>query len=159
MTITTQPEKRGRGRPKGSSNKKKPDGFFASTENSRHVKPLAPAITINGTRITWSFIKLVYKRLHCDWDDTIDAFWKARRCIGSNGIQRYIMSGFKPDKNTGKPWILSPSNERENGKMESIRLWWIKLYTPTEQLTTRSRKYHTPEVKQMIDSLVDGMAI
>ena len=159
MISVTQPAKRGRGRPKGSRNKKKPDGYFATTGKPRPAVKHAPGIVINGNRVAWSFIKLIYRRLHCDWDDTIDAFWKARHCTGSNGIQRYIMSGFKPDKTTGKPWILNPSNERENGKMESIRQWWLKLYTPSERLNKRGHAFHTPEIKQMLETLIDGMSI
>jgi len=140
--------KRGRGRPPGSCNRNR----------SGHSHSLSPAIIINDQRVTWAFIKLVYKRLHCDWDDTADAFWKARRATGSNGIYRYIMSGFKPSPQ-GAPWICRPSVDRENGRMESIRQWWIGLYTPSNKTAARTISSKYPEVKMMLENLIGGMSL
>lgn len=118
---------------------------------------LAPYITISDQRVAWSFIKYVYKRLGCDWDDTIDAFWKAREATGSNAIYRYVMAGFKPGKNR-VPWNSTPSKEREAGRMGKIRRWWLNLYTPSaKKRDTLSVK--SPEVKTMLDRLSDGMRI
>lgn len=120
---------------------------------------MAPHIVIGGQRVTWAFIKSVYKRLGCSWDDTIDAFWKARGTTGSNGIYRYITAGFQPGKN-GVPWITLPSRERENGQMASIYLWWEKLYTPAgarqETISAAS-----DEVRSMLADLTEklGMSI
>jgi hypothetical protein len=84
-------------------------------------------VTINGQKISWAFIQKVRGLLKGDWDDTIDAFWKARNAKGQNGIVKYIMVGFVPDK-AGKRYIMLPSNERENGQMQAIRDWWSSLY-------------------------------
>ena len=95
--------------------------------------------------------------MRCDWDDTIDAFWKARNATGANGIYRYIMSGFKPTSR-GVPWITLPSKERENGKMQSIRDWWGALYKPSENRpNTLSLK--SADVKDMLSNLTDGMTL
>ncbi len=138
---------RKRGRPPGSKN------FAAATPRP------APHIIISDQRVTWAFIKLIYKRLRCDWDDTIDAFWKARHTTGSNAIQRYIMAGFKPGKN-GRPWILQPSREREEGKMENLREWWIQLYRPSRQCTDARPCVSTgmPDIASMIEQLSQGMS-
>lgn len=89
----------------------------ASTKEKLGVK-------INDYTIPWSFVWQTYAKCGRDWDCTMDAFWKARNCTGKNGIQRYILCGFKhPTK-----YILSVSKERENGKMDSIREWWLSLY-------------------------------
>ncbi len=85
------------------------------------------SLTINGQEITWPFIMKVRNMFKGDWDNTLDAFWKARDAKGQNGIQKYIMCGFIPDK-MGKRYMLMPSKERENGQMESIREWWHRLY-------------------------------
>lgn len=81
-------------------------------------------IFIGESSIPWSFVWQTFARCGRDWDTTIDAFWKARNCKGKNGVQRYIMSGFR---HVNK-YILQPSKERESGKMESLREWWLKLY-------------------------------
>jgi hypothetical protein len=62
-----------------------------------------------------------------DWDQTINAFWKARN---HPTIIKYIQLGFKPDKN-GRIYSLLPSKEMNEGKMESIRQWWNSLYKPS----------------------------
>jgi len=85
------------------------------------------SVDINGQLIPWSFVWRVRKLCGGDWDSTIDCFWKARRCTGANGIQRYIMSGLK-QKDWRERWMLMPSKDRENGKMESLRDWWLGLY-------------------------------
>lgn len=126
----------------------------------RKPEPNQPHILINGNKVTWAFIKLVYKRLHGDWDDTIDAFWKARNCTGANGIQRYIMSGFKRDEN-GRQWIAMPSKERENGKMEKIREWWLNLYKPSRtdaRPSVSTVSTAIPDVKSMLETLTEGMS-
>ncbi|MFA5751100.1 MAG: hypothetical protein WC898_02310 [Candidatus Paceibacterota bacterium] len=135
--------KRGRGRPKGS----------VRANNAT----LSPHILINDQRVTWSMIKYVYKRLHCDWDNTIDAFWKARNATGSNGIYRYIMSGFTPGKK-GPAWIHLPSRDREEGKMESIRQWWFKLYVPSSK-NKATIAINSDEVKNMLESLSEKFGI
>jgi len=84
-------------------------------------------ININGQLIPWSFVGRIHKKCGGDWDMTIDVFWKARNAKGTNGIQRYIMSGFKPNQ-YGQKHAFAPSREREDGKMESLRQWWGGLY-------------------------------
>jgi hypothetical protein len=147
-TITpasTPPIRRGRGRPPGSKNKR--------TGN----RPIAPHIIINEQRIYWSAIKQIYKRLGCNWDTTIDAFWKARHATGSNGIYRYTMSGFAPGK-YGPAWIHLPSKERENGQMESIREWWIALYKPSEK-RLKTIAIQKADVACMLASLTESLSL
>lgn len=115
----------------------------------------SPFITISDQMVTWSFIKFVYKRLGCSWDDTIDAFWKARHCKGSNAIYRYIMSGFRPTAR-GVVWIKLPSKEREQGKMESIREWWLTHYQPKRQNNIICANQ---EIKSMLDNLAEKFSI
>lgn len=81
-------------------------------------------IQIKDSSIPWSFIWKVYGQARKDWDVVADVFWKARNCEGKNGVQRYIMVGLRSENK----WILQPSKEKENGKMESIRQWWLGLY-------------------------------
>jgi hypothetical protein len=90
-------------------------------------EPQKYCLNINGQSIPWSFVYKIHTLCSKDWDATIDCFWKAKHCIGANGIQRYIMCGFKPDK-FGNKFMLRLSKERENGQMESLRNWWMKLY-------------------------------
>lgn len=124
----------------------------------------ASCIFISNQRVTWSFIRYVYKRLGCDWDAAIDAFWKARNTTGDNGIYRYIMAGFKPSLNR-PAYITQPSAEREAGKMESIRDWWLKFYTPRRReaigtenvLPLPQQPYH--EIKSMIDMLTEKFSL
>lgn len=85
------------------------------------------SIEINGQLIPWSFVWRVHGLCGGEWDSTIDCFWKAKHCTGARGIQRYIMSGLK-GKEYGDRWMLHPSRERGNGKMESLREWWKGLY-------------------------------
>lgn len=81
-------------------------------------------ITIADSSIPWSFIWLTFGKCGKDWDCTIDCFWKCRKSIGKNGVQRLILAGLRhPTK-----YMLQPSKERENGQMESIRQWWLGLY-------------------------------
>jgi hypothetical protein len=139
-------------RPRGRPRKTPRTGARFGTAESP-----APHITINGHRVTWSFIIFVHKRLH-DWDDTIDAFWKARNATGPNGIYRYVMAGFSPGKNR-VPWNTVPSREREEGKMEKIRDWWIGLYTPAGNRRTATLSVDAPDVATMMRCLVDGMGM
>jgi hypothetical protein len=113
----------------------------------------SPGIIINGQHITWAFIRKVYNMLGKSWDDTADAFFKARNCTGENGIYRYINAGFRSNK-TGIKYITLPSKEREAGKMESIRDWWIQLYQPKHDSTVSAEH---AEVKTMLDSLLQKM--
>lgn len=117
----------------------------------------APYIVINDQQVTWPFIKFVYKRLGCSWDDTIDAFWKARKATGSNGIYRYVMAGFKKTSR-GIAYNTIPSKEREEGKMEKIALWWRKLYAPSEK-SRATIAVQSADVKYMLESLCDSMTV
>jgi len=85
------------------------------------------AVDINGRLIPWSFVWRVHALCGKDWDATIDCFWKARKSDGQNGVQRYIMSGLKQKERCDR-WMLRPSKERENGKMQRLRDWWLGLY-------------------------------
>jgi hypothetical protein len=89
---------------------------------------------------------MVNKAAHTDWDDTIDAFWKARNATGYNAIQKYVLKGLLADKN-GRQYILIPSKERENGQMESIRTWWETLY---------ERKSPTMSIKDIFGAIATG---
>jgi hypothetical protein len=81
-------------------------------------------IIIGESSIPWSFVWQTHAECGSDWDTTIDAFWKARNCKGKNGVQRYILCGFR---HVNK-YSLQASKEKESGKMESIREWWLQLY-------------------------------
>jgi hypothetical protein len=104
------------------------------------------SVTINGQLIPWSFVWRVHTLCGKDWDETIDCFWKARHCTGDNGIQRYIMSGFKPDER-GNKFMLRPSKERESGKMDTLRTWWEGLYT------RRRKPEFTAEAAEIVAAL------
>jgi hypothetical protein len=83
-----------------------------------------------------------------DWDETMDAFWKARNANGYNGVVKYVMRGFiQNDK--GIRYITLPSKERENGKMESIRAWWNSLYT-------RSPRTQVMSIKDIFSAIAAG---
>lgn len=159
--VSTPHPPRRRGRPPGSRNKC-PAVNCKGGFQTRPSRPRpAPSITIGDHHVPWSFIKYTYKRLGCDWDSTIDAFWKCRNVTGSNAVQRYIMAGFKPTK-YGIP-ILTPSHERENGQMENIREWWIQLYRRTGKKSGNSCTdarpcVPTPDITSMIEQLSQGMS-
>lgn len=153
-------------RPRGRPRKISPPPAYISNVlppalSSTPPEP-APHILINSQPITWAFIRLVHKRLGNDWDITIDAFWKARRATGYNGIYRYIMAGLRSAETPApgsvptnsksaystKPWIYHPSSDREAGRMENIREWWLSLYTPSTAKATASA-----EVQSMVDAI------
>lgn len=90
-------------------------------------KSQQPFIIINNQQIPWSFVGKVRSMFKGDWDNTIDCFWKARNATGYNAIQKYILKGFLPN-DKGYRYSMQMSNERESGKMESIREWWQGLY-------------------------------
>jgi hypothetical protein len=90
------------------------------------------SVIISGQLIPWSFVWRVHRLCGRNWDDTIDCFWKAKCCTGENGIQRYIMSGLRKGRG-GERWMLVPSRERWDGKMEGIRQWWEGLYRRRER--------------------------
>lgn len=81
------------------------------------------AIIINEQKITWASVQMVRRMCGGDWDQTIDAFWKARKATGRNGVMRYVLRGFVAN-DKGARYSLVPSKERENGQMENIREWW-----------------------------------
>ncbi|MBN1131197.1 MAG: hypothetical protein JXA71_19560 [Chitinispirillaceae bacterium] len=82
------------------------------------------AIIINEQKITWASVQMVRRMCGGDWDQTIDAFWKARKATGRNGVMRYVLRGLVPN-DKGVLYSLLPSPERERGQMESIRQWWM----------------------------------
>lgn len=84
-----------------------------------------PFITINGQQIPFPFIQKIRTIFGGDWDRTIDAFWKARKATGENGIIRYIKAGLKPDAK-GNRYSMLPSKEREGGEktFAQVRKWW-----------------------------------
>lgn len=87
-------------------------------------------VTISGQRIPWSFVQLVRKACGGDWDQTMDAFWKARGAKGPGSIVRYVLKGLKPD-GKGNKYSLLPSKEHNDGKMQMIRVWWeTEVYKP-----------------------------
>jgi hypothetical protein len=94
-------------------------------------------ITINGQKISWATVQKVRSMFRGDWDDTMDAFWKARNAKGVNGVVKYVMKGFLPDAK-GVRYSMVTSKERENGQMESIRRWWNSLYQVKPKKTTMS---------------------
>lgn len=106
----------------------------------------AVGIKIGSQIIPWSFVRMVNNAAKGDWDNTIDAFWKARNATGYNAIQKYITKGLIADGN-GRRYILVPSKERENGQMESIRTWWEGLY---------ERKSPTMSIKDIFGALAAG---
>jgi hypothetical protein len=81
------------------------------------------AIIINDQTITWASVQMVRRMCGGDWDQTIDAFWKARNATGKNAVMRYVIAGFAKSE-TGLRYSLLPSAERERGQMEHIRQWW-----------------------------------
>jgi len=81
------------------------------------------AVEINGQKVPWSAVQKVRRMCGGDWDQTIDAFWKARNATGPNAILRYVMHGFVKN-DAGIRYSLLPSKERERGQMENIREWW-----------------------------------
>jgi len=86
-------------------------------------------VIISNQKIPWSYIQSVRRRFGGDWDQTIDAFFKARNATGINGIIKYIEKGFLLIN--GKRYNFFPSKEHESGQMESIRQWWnTSIYTP-----------------------------
>ena len=89
---------------------------------------------------------MVKKAAKDEWDDVIDAFWKARNATGYNAVQKYVLKGLIADKN-GRRYILLPSKERENGQMESIRTWFETLY---------ERKSPTMSIKDIFGALATG---
>ena len=123
--------------------------------------PSPPAITINNQPITWAFIRRVYNALGNDWDNVADAFWKARNATGHNAIYRYISAGMRVpspgsipsgSKRSTTPWISLPSRDREQGRMDLIREWWIHLYTPSARRTAAIAE-QSSEVQSMIDAI------
>ena len=105
-------------------------------------KPKAPpsGLSIGEHIVPWSFVWKVHGLCRKDWDDTIDAFWKARNATGKNGIQKYILCGFRPGAD-GKKYMHTRCKERRDGKMDNLRSWWNGLYIrkrgaeSTEQVT------------------------
>lgn len=89
-------------------------------------------IEMSGQKISWSFIQKVRRLCGGDWDQTLDAFWKARSATGENGIMKYIMKGFVLNA-AGVRYILLPSPEMNSGRMESIRSWWAGLLAPHQK--------------------------
>lgn len=116
----------------------------------------APTITIGTQDISWPFIMKVHVAGGKDWDVTADAFWKARNAVGINAIYRYINAGLRPDKN-GKRFAFAMSKERETGKMESVRLWWVSLYTPVRQ--REAAEEQKAAIDDMLKSIGDKLGI
>ncbi len=83
--------------------------------------------TINGQEIPWAMVRRINKMCGGDWDQTMDAFWKARGAKGERGIIKYVLHGFVPNKD-GVRYSLMPSKERDAGKMQMIRNWWRNTY-------------------------------
>lgn len=84
-------------------------------------------LIIKDQEIPWSFVQRIRRICGGDWDQTLDIFWKARNATGNNGIIKYISKGLV-DLAKGNRWLLMPSRERENGRMEVVRQWWSSLY-------------------------------
>ena len=97
-------------------------------------------VNINGIEIEWSFVALVKKKCGGDWDQTIDAFWKARGAKGKDGIIKYVLAGFRKGHG-GNKYSLLPSKEANDGKMEMIRTWWRDcVYKPKPKQDTMNIK-------------------
>lgn len=112
-----------------------------------HPAAKPTGITIAESTISWAFIWQTYAKCGKDWDTTIDAFWKARRCTGANGVQKYILCGFRH----ATKYILKASKEREDGKMENLRQWWLSLY--------ERKRSTSQECADILDSLMEKFSI
>ena len=94
------------------------------------MTPKKPSfVLLEGQQIPWSVIQMVRRACGGDWDQTMDAFWKARLCKGPNSIVKFVVKGLVKNE-VGVRYSLVTSKERENGQMEAIRQWWNKAYTP-----------------------------
>jgi hypothetical protein len=97
-------------------------------------------VVIEEQQIPWSVIQRVRRLCGGDWDQTIDAFWKARAAQGKDGIIKYVLAGFRRTAN-GNKYSLLPSKEANDGKMEMIRTWWRDcVYKPKPKADTMSMK-------------------
>jgi hypothetical protein len=112
------------------------------------------SISLGGQLVPWSFVWRVHGLCGKDWDSTIDCFWKAQHCTGANGVQRYIMSGLKQKERSAR-WMLTPSRERESGRMESLRDWWLGLYKRRRRAD--EGEGCGAEFAAMLEQLVKGM--
>jgi len=94
-----------------------------------NTKPKA-FVVIEGQQIPWAIVQRVRGLCGGDWDQTIDAFWKARGAKGKDGIIKYVLAGFRRGSN-GNKYSLLPSKEANDGKMELVRTWWNEyVYKP-----------------------------
>jgi hypothetical protein len=102
-------------------------------------KPMA-SVVIEDQVIPWSVIQRVRRLCGGDWDQTIDAFWKARGAKGKDGIIKYVLAGFRKGHG-GNKYSLLPSKEANDGKMEMIRTWWRDcVYKPKPKQDTMNIK-------------------
>ena len=105
------------------------------------------SIIISGQQIPWSFVQRIANFVDRDWDRVMDIFWKSR---DAKNIMRYIQKGLIPNAE-GKRYILYPSRERDNGKIESIRQWWHQnVYVP-------KRKAQPDSVADIFRMIANGL--
>jgi hypothetical protein len=87
------------------------------------MKAHESVVYIEGQCIKWSVVQKIRRACGGDWDQTMDAFWKARNAKGENGIVKYVVRGLVKDTK-GNQYSLLPSKEVNAGQMELIRIWW-----------------------------------
>ena len=79
------------------------------------------SVKINGQSIPWWFIQKIRHELGGDWDQTIEAFYIARK---STDIIKYVSKGMVPNEK-GICYSKLPSIDREKGmSIEVIKKWW-----------------------------------
>ncbi len=82
-------------------------------------------VTINKQQVPWSFIMMARQALGGDYERTVDLFWRARNCPPPGGVFGFVKACLKRDEHG--MLSVTPSQERENGKMDEVWRWWHGL--------------------------------